>query len=249
MASPDVRLRRINFPPISFGVAQLPQTHIPARSWRTHKPYFPQLFRIRECVLSFGVVVKILSRSEFGTLESYLGCTWSGIGAANRRLTRAVQYVSRSDSVIISAIVGAEMAKQQKFSEIIERVERVRNRLALNKSRFSQSIGMRPQTYNNFVGSQGSKPNIELICGLINTYNVNPDWLLTGSGDIFTTDPPPLGNSDSLPDADLESNDRARSRFLNTLRSYMFQDPVGALRDIREAVDALDEKISQVQKD
>ena len=141
------------------------------------------------------------------------------------------------------------MAKRQKFSEIIERVERVRNRLALNKSRFSQSIGMRPQTYNNFVGSQGSKPNIELICGLINTYNVNPDWLLTGSGDIFTTDPPSLGNSDSLPNADRESNDRAQSRFLTTLRNYMYQDPVGALRAIRELVDALDEQLSKVQKD
>lgn len=137
------------------------------------------------------------------------------------------------------------MAKQQKFSEIIERVERVRKRLALNKSRFSQSIGMRPQTYNNFVGSQGSKPNIELICGLINVYNVNPDWLLTGSGDIFTTDPPSLGNSGSLPNADVGAKGLAQRKFLNTLRNQMYQDPVGALRAIREAVDDLDERISQ----
>ncbi len=53
------------------------------------------------------------------------------------------------------------MAKERKFSEIIERVEYVRRRLSMNKSRFSTSIGMTPQTYNNFIGAQGSKPSIE----------------------------------------------------------------------------------------
>ena len=73
----------------------------------------------------------------------------------------------------------------KKYSEIIERIEFLRDYLGLNKSRFSAEIGMKPQTYNNFIGSQGSKPNIELISGIINKFNVSPHWLLNGVGSIF----------------------------------------------------------------
>ena len=45
-----------------------------------------------------------------------------------------------------------------KFGDIIETVEITREQTGLNKSQFSARIGMKPQTYNNFVGSQGSKP-------------------------------------------------------------------------------------------
>jgi len=72
-----------------------------------------------------------------------------------------------------------------KFDDIIERVEKIRVELGLNKSRFSGEIDMKPQTYNNFIGAQNSKPNIELIRGIINRYNVNPDWLLNGFGGMF----------------------------------------------------------------
>lgn len=73
----------------------------------------------------------------------------------------------------------------KKFSEIIDRIEYLRNLLKLNKSRFSSEIGMKPQTYNNFIGAQGSKPNLELITGIVNTFGVNPLWLLNGNGPIF----------------------------------------------------------------
>lgn len=74
----------------------------------------------------------------------------------------------------------------RKFEDIIERIEYVRKYLNLNKSRFSSDIGMKPQTYNNFIGAQGSKPNIELIRGIVNRYGVNPTWLLNGAGEVFT---------------------------------------------------------------
>ncbi len=75
--------------------------------------------------------------------------------------------------------------KAQKFPEIIERIEYVRKLLGLNKSRFCLAFGVKPQTYNNYIGPQGTKPNVELIFGAIDRFNVNPDWLLTGSGSIF----------------------------------------------------------------
>jgi|SRR5579863_6409300 transcriptional regulator with XRE-family HTH domain len=73
----------------------------------------------------------------------------------------------------------------RKFSDIIERVEQLRIHLGLNKSRFSAEIGMKPQTYNNFIGSQGSKPNVELLHGIVTRFGVNPLWIFTGQGAMF----------------------------------------------------------------
>jgi len=84
----------------------------------------------------------------------------------------------------------------QKFIDIIHRAEEVRKSLRLNKAQFSARIGIKPQTYNNFVGSQGSKPNMELFDGIVRVFNVNPMWLLSGSGEAFLspfTDGTPVG--------------------------------------------------------
>ncbi len=73
----------------------------------------------------------------------------------------------------------------KKFADIIDRVEKIRHRLGLNKSRFVGAFDMTPQTYNNFIGSEGSKPNIELISGVVACFKVNPRWLLSGTGELF----------------------------------------------------------------
>ena len=98
------------------------------------------------------------------------------------------------------------MARERKFSEIIERVEYVRTSLSMNKSRFSSGIGMKPQSYNNFIGAQGSKPNIELILGVVNTYHVNPYWLLNGTGEVFWKSSPDRKNPKSRPSPTGESS-------------------------------------------
>lgn len=77
----------------------------------------------------------------------------------------------------------------QRFSDIIERVERVRVSLKLNKSQFAKLVGLTPQTYNNFVGAQGSKPNVELLHGIVTQIGVNPLWVLTGKGAVFLGKP------------------------------------------------------------
>jgi len=75
----------------------------------------------------------------------------------------------------------------QKFAEVVDRIERVRKQFGLNKSRFSSSMGIKPQTYNNFIGKQASKPNLDLVIGLVSRYNVNPEWLLKGVGPVHLT--------------------------------------------------------------
>lgn len=79
------------------------------------------------------------------------------------------------------------MEREQRMA-IIGRIEEIRHLLRLNKVQFSAKFGMRPQTYNNFIGSQGSKPNVELIIG---TALLIPEaqrgafyvWLLHGDGE------------------------------------------------------------------
>jgi hypothetical protein len=44
---------------------------------------------------------------------------------------------------------------------------------------------MKPQTYNNFIGSQASKPNVELLHGIVTRFGVNPLWVFTGQGAMF----------------------------------------------------------------
>ena len=76
----------------------------------------------------------------------------------------------------------------------------------MNKSRFSSGIGMTPQTYNNFIGVQGSKPNIELIYGVFNVYHVNPYWPLNGTGEIFLESSPDREKPKSRPSPGGESS-------------------------------------------
>ena len=62
---------------------------------------------------------------------------------------------------------------QRRFNEIIERIEQVRGYLGLNRSKFCRTIGMSPQTYNNFIGPQGTKPNIQLLHGVVTRYIIH----------------------------------------------------------------------------
>lgn len=98
-----------------------------------------------------------------------------------------------------------------KFNEIIERTEQLRNQLGMNKSRFSNRIGMKPQTYNNFLGAQSTKPNIELIYGIIQQYNVNPMWLLRGEGTMFREGGSPNLGGDAMPYRQFETSPELRS--------------------------------------
>src|SRR5271170_4772904 len=74
----------------------------------------------------------------------------------------------------------------RKFTDIVDRIEQLRAYLRLNKSQFSNAIGMKPQTYNNFIGAQSSKPNVELLHGAVAKFGANPMWILTGRGEMFT---------------------------------------------------------------
>ena len=127
-----------------------------------------------------------------------------------------------------------------KFSDIIERVEYVRRAVGLNKSRFSAEIGMKPQTYNNFVGAQGSKPNIELVHGVASRFSVNPTWLLYGKGAVFL-------DQENAP-SDLPTGIRRRSSGVAEAGTEFFsQRPAEGLSELR-TLDALDALIQEMKE-
>lgn len=66
------------------------------------------------------------------------------------------------------------------YHEIIKRVEEVRHQARLNKSAFSARLGMKPQTYNNFIGKQGSKASVALVAGVCQAFDADANWLLLG---------------------------------------------------------------------
>lgn len=106
--------------------------------------------------------------------------------------------------------------KEQKFREVIDRIEDRRKLLGLNKSKFAGAIGMKPQTYNNFIGAQGSKPNIELILGTINVHGMEPMYLLTGK-----VGPNGAGHSKGLPFAAAEGLRAAQRELSRQIDVYV----------------------------
>ena len=146
----------------------------------------------------------------------------------------------------------------QKFPAIVERVEEVRRRLGLNKSRFSGAIGMSPQTYNNFIGAQGSKPNIELITGVVGFFKVNPYWLLNGTGELFEegVEPEKLAAEfgGRLGDIAAEIRAPALGNFSLTrtvgrlFRVYSQIDPVSACREMRDFLNRLQTRLEEFRQ-
>ena len=130
-----------------------------------------------------------------------------------------------------------------KFQDIIDRVEEVRGSLKLNKSKFSNAIGMKPQTYNNFVGLQSSKPNVDLIKGVVNAFNVNPMWLINGIGKMFMHSdlryPETSGLGEPMAVAESQSTYSAGSGNLSEIRD--------GLKDLKNLMVGIDKRLSALE--
>lgn len=129
-----------------------------------------------------------------------------------------------------------------RFQDIIGRVEEIREDLKLNKSKFSNAIGMKPQTYNNFVGLQGSKPNVDLIKGVVNAFNVNPMWMLNGIGPKYmNTDiryPEHVGSpAQKVADSGVDY----------VANPDILKEIAGSLLDIKETLGSMEKRISTLE--
>ena len=65
-----------------------------------------------------------------------------------------------------------------------ERLKILRKSLGLTQTEFGKRIGMTMQGIQKWEKGK-SKPQQSTIKALISTFNVNPDWLLNGTGEMF----------------------------------------------------------------
>lgn len=68
-----------------------------------------------------------------------------------------------------------------------ERLKILRKSLGLTQTEFGKRIGMTMQGIQKWEKGK-SKPQKSTIKALISTFNVNPDWLLNGTGEMFIGD-------------------------------------------------------------
>ena len=85
------------------------------------------------------------------------------------------------------------MERKPEHTAIVERIENMRCDLKLSKSKFCAAFGMKPQTYSNFIGQQGSKPSIELLMGVVEAYRGHDRegalaWIVWGVGGLGVSD-------------------------------------------------------------
>lgn len=73
---------------------------------------------------------------------------------------------------------------EAKYKEIGERLKVIRKKLGLSQSKMAEKLGMTGPTLNNYeLGRR--KPSPELLTKLVKDFNINLNWLFTGSGPVF----------------------------------------------------------------
>lgn len=71
-------------------------------------------------------------------------------------------------------------------AQVTDRIEEIRKHLGLSKLAYCERIGFSYSNYSQITGTRGSKPNVELVHDVIRHTGVNPMWLLTGDGPMFS---------------------------------------------------------------
>lgn len=98
--------------------------------------------------------------------------------------------------------MSSEQPQADQFQRLTERIERVREDLALSRRAFCQRIGFPYGRYHHITGERQSKPTADLLTAVVTHTDVNAAWLLAGEG------PPYRGSGASgIPAGALEGQD------------------------------------------
>lgn len=65
-----------------------------------------------------------------------------------------------------------------------ERIRRLRKYLKLNQNEFAKKIGLAPNTITNYETGRRN-PSDAIIFSICREFNINEEWLRTGTGDMF----------------------------------------------------------------
>jgi transcriptional regulator with XRE-family HTH domain len=71
--------------------------------------------------------------------------------------------------------------------ELKDRLALIRNEHGLNRTQFARRIGSTPKAYSNYeLGIR--KPLDIFVNNICNTFSINKQWLLSGTGDMYDLD-------------------------------------------------------------
>ena len=77
------------------------------------------------------------------------------------------------------------MSINDKVSEIIDTL------FGGNKRAFAKCVKISPTVVENVVGTRRGKPSYDVIYKICSNANISPAWLITGKGDMITSDSTP----------------------------------------------------------
>jgi transcriptional regulator with XRE-family HTH domain len=73
--------------------------------------------------------------------------------------------------------------------KIIETLEQVIADKDKNKAELSKILGVRSQYLSDLKSGKSKNPGSDFTLALINRFNVNPKWIETREGEVFSTQP------------------------------------------------------------
>jgi len=71
--------------------------------------------------------------------------------------------------------------------EINERLKLIRQNLGLSQQKLAEELGLQRNIVADVERGKVKNPNFKLLRKLEEKYNINPDWLLTGEGEMYKT--------------------------------------------------------------
>lgn len=103
------------------------------------------------------------------------------------------------------------------------RIKYVRKEVGLTQSEFGDRIGVKHNSVAQFeAGSRNpSEQTIKMIC---REFHVSEEWLRTGKGEAFATQPTRERLSEFFGEVLADEDDSFRVRFINALASYTDDD-------------------------
>ena len=78
--------------------------------------------------------------------------------------------------------------------ELAERLKKIAAHFGLQEQFFAQRLEMSKQSMSNYTTGR-NEPKPSLLAAIVNVFNVNPGWLLTGDGPMFGEDEPSEGHA------------------------------------------------------
>jgi transcriptional regulator with XRE-family HTH domain len=76
------------------------------------------------------------------------------------------------------------MEKSEFLNECGKRLKKVRKTLRMTQDKFSETLGTAKSTYVRYELGE-MMPKLQFLANLINKIQVNSNWFLTGSGEMF----------------------------------------------------------------